>query len=122
MVSTKLLEFLFLWIVANHLDWPTFSIFLLSRYLSIRIYNNLQCQRGGEGFQTEARYLPIYSPPGTVVMEDPSPVFVKLPIANYAPHPFHDTQYTIRLHNFLYEEQPENSTFTVCFVLCTINF
>jgi hypothetical protein len=76
------------------------------------LHKILLSQRGREGFQTESRYLPIYSPVPTAEMPDPSPVFVKLPIANYATHPYHETQYTIRLCNFLYEEQ-ENSTFNV---------
>lgn len=50
----------------------------------------------GERFQTETRYVNLddHNP------LEPNSRLIKLPIANYAPHPWQDSQYTIKVSNY----------------------
>ena len=64
----------------------------------------------GEKFQSETRFVNLTDIPD---VDFQTPQFVKLPLANYAPHPWHESLYTIRMYDFAIEEQPETSNFKV---------
>jgi len=70
----------------------------------------------GERFQSETRYINLrdWSP-----LEEPDTRFIRLPIQNYAVHPWTDAQYVIKVSNFVTEDnvketpsQPTPVTFT----------
>jgi len=63
--------------------------------------------RGGEQFQTDIQFVNLdhFNP-----LEESHAKFVRLPVENYAPHPWTDAKYLIRVHNYSTEENFQNPT------------
>lgn len=82
----------------------------MDHHLAYQLYFAPRSCRG-ERFQTETRFVNLenYNP-----LEEVPPKWVRLPIANFAAHPFRDAQYSIRVYNFATETDqlkgPSSST------------
>jgi len=59
----------------------------------------------GESYQTETRYLNFIAHDP---LQRPEGVMVRLPIKNFAPHPWHDTQYMIKLSSYAFDHTDPN--------------